>query len=89
MKRQLTSGQKIKGGAMFKYLWIIPLVILWICWFVNTIKDAIRVIKYFIERPYRGGYTFLDLISDSTFAFLFIHIGAILMFSFYMFITEF
>jgi len=65
---------------MFKYLWIIILIILWILWLYSTVRDCIEVFKEHISDDILD---FCDNIKMSSFTFIFMTVLFIIGFSFY------
>jgi len=65
---------------MFKYLWLIILIILWLLWLYSTVRDCIEVFKEHISDD---ALDFCDNLKWTSFTFIFMTVLFIIGFSFY------
>lgn len=64
---------------MFKYLWLIIFVVLWLLWGYYTAKDCIKVFK---EHNFNDVYSFVANLKTESFAFIAMTLLVIIGFSF-------
>ena len=63
-----------------KYIWIVILIIIYIIWFIASLKDFLKT-----ARQFKAKYI-LDSIEDYTAAFIFVHLALLFGYSLAVFI---
>ncbi len=69
---------------MFKYIWLIVLIILWSLWGYLTLKDCIKLKK----RGFNDVYEFINNLKTESFAFILTTLLVVISFSFYAWIIS-